>query len=219
MISALYIPTLKCINNEQCQLHCLRRQRFLSATIMPEAPAARPRVGSLSNNSSGNRTSLFSSFLGKPATPKQERPQSAGGRQQQQQPQQQQPQQPVQSGANEFGAAPRQSMQPEPQPLHGELKSAVNLTQSHARKVYFSGPMVQRIERGSDGNRPAKDEGWKDVWAQLSGTTFSVWDMRAIEEASRQNREVPPKYINITDAVRHTLYLKIIVFDADSACI
>lgn len=51
-----------------------------------------------------------------------------------------------------------------------------------------------------DGQRPTKDDGWVDVWAQLGGTTLSIWDMHKVEEANKQGREVPPVYINITDA-------------------
>ncbi|TFY80845.1 hypothetical protein EWM64_g3163 [Hericium alpestre] len=76
----------------------------------------------------------------------------------------------------------------------------LQLTIAHAHKIYFSGPLVRRIERLPDGHRPSKDEGWRDVWAQLGGTTLSVWDMQEIEEASKHGKEVPPTYINITDA-------------------
>jgi CCR4-NOT transcriptional complex subunit CAF120 len=86
-------------------------------------------------------------------------------------------------------------------PVHPEVRSVVTLTHAHAQKVYFSGPLVRRVERTPDGAKPAKDDGWLDVWAQLGGTTLSVWDMRAIEEASRQGKEVPPTYVNVTDAV------------------
>ena len=51
------------------------------------------------------------------------------------------------------------------------------------------------------GESRGEDEGWKDVWGQLGGTTLSVWDMQEIEEANKHGREVPPTYINITDAV------------------
>lgn len=88
------------------------------------------------------------------------------------------------------------------QPLHPEIRSIVGLTVSHAHKIYFSGPLVRRIERQPDGQRPAKDEGWTDVWAQLGGTTLSIWDMKQVQEASQQGREVPPTYVNMTDAVR-----------------
>ena len=47
----------------------------------------------------------------------------------------------------------------------------------------------------------SKDDGWRDVWAQLGGTTLSLWDMKEIQEASKQNRQVPPKYVNIQDSV------------------
>ncbi|CAL1716672.1 unnamed protein product [Somion occarium] len=91
--------------------------------------------------------------------------------------------------------------QPEPlPPLHPEIKSIVNLTLAHGQKIYFSGPMVRKLERQPDGQKPAKDEGWRDVWAQLGGTTLSLWDMKEIEEASKQGRQVPPSYINVTDA-------------------
>ena len=35
----------------------------------------------------------------------------------------------------------------------------------------------------------------------MSGTTLSVWDMVEIQEASKQGKQVPPSYINVTDAV------------------
>jgi CCR4-NOT transcriptional complex subunit CAF120 len=87
--------------------------------------------------------------------------------------------------------------------LHPEIRSVVNLTHAHAHKVYMSGQMVRRIERLPDGHQPTKDEGWRDVWAQLGGTTLSIWDMKEIDEASKQGKEVPPTYINVTDAVSH----------------
>ncbi|KAF5382113.1 hypothetical protein D9615_004450 [Tricholomella constricta] len=87
-----------------------------------------------------------------------------------------------------------------PPPLHPEIRSVVQLTAAHAHKIYFSGPLVRRIERQPDGQRPAKDEGWTDVWAQLGGTTLSIWDMAQIQEASKHGNEVPPTYVNTTDA-------------------
>jgi CCR4-NOT transcriptional complex subunit CAF120 len=103
---------------------------------------------------------------------------------------------------------PAEQQPPQPQPQqpaapgqHPEIRSVVQLTQAHARKVYFSGPLVRRLERQPDGTRPLKDEGWVDVWAQLGGTTLSVWDMKLIAEASKEGKEVPPTYINVQDAV------------------
>lgn len=95
------------------------------------------------------------------------------------------------------------SVKPPPQ-LHPEIRSIVQLTTAHAQKIYFSGPMVRRVERQPDGQKPSKDEGWRNVWGQLGGTTLSLWDMKDIEEASKQGRQVPPSYINVTDAVSNT---------------
>jgi len=89
--------------------------------------------------------------------------------------------------------------------LHPEIRSVVTLTHAHAHKVYMSGPLIRRVERLPDGHHPIKDEGWRDVWAQLGGTTLSIWDMKEIDEASKQGREVPPTYINVTDGV--SLYI------------
>ncbi|KAG6334647.1 hypothetical protein ID866_4443 [Astraeus odoratus] len=112
---------------------------------------------------------------------------------------------PTDSPSDEKHAAQRRSSvaataQPSPSPVHPEIRSVVQLTVCHARKVYFSGPLVKRVERMPDGQRPTKDERWVDVWAQLGGTTLSIWDMREVEEANKQGREVPPMYFNVTDA-------------------
>ncbi|KAL4072674.1 hypothetical protein V8B97DRAFT_1870105 [Scleroderma yunnanense] len=116
-----------------------------------------------------------------------------------QQPDQQQPQQ-QQEQQSAVRSSSLTAGQPSPSPLHPEIRSVVQLTLGHARKVYFSGPLVKRTERMPDGQRPTKDEGWVEVWAQLSGTTLSIWDMREVEEANRQGKEVPPIYFNVTDA-------------------
>ncbi|KAG6888430.1 hypothetical protein C0992_008510 [Termitomyces sp. T32_za158] len=112
----------------------------------------------------------------------------------QSQPQQaQQPQQPQQA----------QQAQPQPpaapQPLHPEIRSVVQLTTAHAHKIYYSGPLVRRIERRAADNQ-RHDEIWFEVWAQLGGTTLSIWDMAKVQEASKQGKEVPPTYVNTTDA-------------------
>ena len=116
---------------------------------------------------------------------------------------------PVQSQSQSPTPQPSQPPQPTSQPsqLHPEIASVVKLTHAHAHKVYMSGRLVRRIERLPDGHQPIKDEGWRDVWAQLGGTTLSIWDMTEIEEASKQGKEVPPTYINITDAVSHLYHL------------
>ncbi|KAI0685511.1 hypothetical protein BC835DRAFT_1421155 [Cytidiella melzeri] len=90
-------------------------------------------------------------------------------------------------------------------PLHPEIRSIVQLNVAHGQKIYFSGPLIRRMERQADGQRPTKDEGWREVWAQLGGTTLSLWDMKAIEEASKQGKQVPPSYVNVTDAFLQVL--------------
>ena len=122
-------------------------------------------------------------------------------------PQQQTP--PQQNNNQQFLPPLPQSQQPSqkqhpqaPAPsLHPEIFSVVQLTIAHAHKFYFSGPLVRRIERQPDGQKPLKDEGWTEVFARLSGTTLRVWDMKEFQEASKQGREVPPSYINVADAV------------------
>jgi len=110
--------------------------------------------------------------------------------------------QPSSSALDRVPSLPTLGM-PQATQLHPEIRSVVNLTHAHAHKVYMSGPMVRRIQRLPDGNEPTKDEGWRDVWAQLGGTTLSIWDMKEIDEASQLGKEVPPTYINVTDAVSH----------------
>lgn len=102
---------------------------------------------------------------------------------------------------------PQQDSPPSRQPstnasqLHPEIRSLVQLNVAHAYKIYYSGPLVRRTERMPDGQKATKDDGWTDIWAQLGGTTLSIWDMKQVQEASKQGREVPPTYINMTDAV------------------
>lgn len=95
------------------------------------------------------------------------------------------------------GAAPSAP----PKQLHPEIRSIVQLSVAHAHKVYYSGPLVKHIERHADGRVVGKEEPWRDVWAQLGGTTLSVWDMAEIAEANKRGAEVPPTYLNVTDAV------------------
>lgn len=84
--------------------------------------------------------------------------------------------------------------------IHPEIQQVVGLTLAHSGKIYSSGPLVRRIERNADGSI-VKDAKWAEVWAQLGGTTLSVWDMEAIKRASEEGREEPPTYINVTDSV------------------
>jgi CCR4-NOT transcriptional complex subunit CAF120 len=75
--------------------------------------------------------------------------------------------------------------QSQPTGLHPEIRSVVRLTHAHAHKIYMSGPLIRKVERLPDGHHPIKDEEWRDVWAQLGGTTLSIWDMEEIDEANK----------------------------------
>ncbi|KAJ3782119.1 hypothetical protein GGU10DRAFT_276198 [Lentinula aff. detonsa] len=116
------------------------------------------------------------------------------------------------SAPSALPASSSASAPPAPPPLHPEIRSIVSLTVAHAHKIYFSGPLLRRIEREANGSKPhshpqthpqpqpvMNSASWEQVWAQLGGTTLSVWGMKEIEEASREGREVPPSYVNITD--------------------
>lgn len=178
-----------------------------------ESQPSLPQRG-ISTNGGTNLNSPASQQQNAPSTPMQQvqpRPQTNPQTPQQQIPPNSQPAMGQQQGAvvgrtttdvQPPANAPSPSKAQSPAPLHPEIRSVVQLTISHAHKIYFSGPLVRRIERQADGQRPTKDEGWVDVWAQLGGTTLSIWDTKEIQEASKQGREVPPTYVNVMDAVR-----------------
>jgi len=101
---------------------------------------------------------------------------------------------------------PQQPWPPtEDPPLNPEISSVVSLSLAHKQKTYFSGPLIHKLDRNPDGQKPHKDGGWREVWAQLSGTTLSIWDMEEVKFANQQGKEVPPSYINITEAVSSPL--------------
>lgn len=117
-----------------------------------------------------------------------------------QQPQQQQPPHHPQSNVQE----PSPTYDP---PLHPEIRSIVSLTMAHTQKIYYSGPLLYKLDRTPDGQKPSKEVGWRDIWAQLYGTTLSIWDMGEVKVANEQGKEVPPSYVNVTEAVCLTFNL------------
>jgi hypothetical protein len=82
-----------------------------------------------------------------------------------------------------------------PDPLHPDIRSVIRLLDAHAAKIYKSGPLSQ-LEKQYDGRVKLVNS-----WAQLRGTALCVWDLRQVEEASKLGAEVPPIYLNVTDAV------------------
>ncbi|KAG6910858.1 hypothetical protein DXG01_007174 [Tephrocybe rancida] len=149
---------------------------FRNKTSTPSQATGHPRSGSMGNgNGVGPGAGEFGTTTGPVQAPV--------AAQQQQQPSQPPPPQPTAA----------------PQPLHPEIRSVVQLTAAHSRKIYYSGPLVRRVERRT-ADQKQKEEVWFEVWAQLNGTTLSIWDMAQIQEASKQGKEVPPTYVNTTDA-------------------
>lgn len=179
--------------------------------VQRPGPAQAHRPGSANgpvNEFGGMRASRYEGYAGTPASPM---PHANGNGSATPPPPlpdkspQQQQQQPNRQPQSQSAQQQPQPMSSQPTALHPEIRSVVQLTVAHARKVYFSGPLIRRLERGPDGGRPHKDEGWVDVWAQLGGTTLSIWDMAKIAEASKEGKEVPPTYINVQDAVSSPL--------------
>jgi len=89
-----------------------------------------------------------------------------------------------------------------PSSLHSKIQE---LYRAHAHKVYYSGPLFRRIARLPGGSKPKTDEGWTEIWAQLSGTILSTLNLKDCQEVSKQGEEVPPSYINITEAVSYSV--------------
>jgi hypothetical protein len=83
--------------------------------------------------------------------------------------------------------------------LHTEIRAVLELYEAHSQKIYFSGPLVHNLFK-----QTVIDEGWVKIWAQLGGSCLSIWVVREIEAASKEGREVPPSYTNITDSVSFT---------------
>jgi len=185
------------------QGHLPYSERVLDNRMVPIYSQSPPQTPPTTHS----RTPSFFSFRSRPRTLSHSRSSSMGSLDHGRNPMPQQPpnhQPQEQRPSTSPVPVNRQSPQLSPQTptLHPEIRSIVNLTAAHAHKIYFSGPLVRRIERQPDGTRPSRDEGWTDVWAQLGGTILSIWDTKQIQEASKENRQVPPTYMNITDAVR-----------------
>jgi CCR4-NOT transcriptional complex subunit CAF120 len=173
-----------------------RTSSFFSFRSKPAAPLTHQRTSSMGNLNVDN-PSLSQRGVAPQQPPMQQQPMP----QYQQQPQPHTTVPPTNSPPIPAGQKNTQ-LPPQAPTLHPEIRSIVNLVTAHAHKVYFSGPLVRRIERQPDGSRPPpKDEGWSEVWAQLGGTTLSIWSAKQIQEASKQGKQVPPTYINTTDAV------------------
>ena len=190
-------------------------------------PSLKTHTPAASTSSAPTRSSSFFSFRSRPSAiasppsnklqrssmsvhvspPQQHRPPQTSTSQ----PQLQNPLPPTPPQEEQQPAQQQQSRDQQPSPtadapLHPEVRSIVSLTMAHTQKIYFSGPLVHKLDRNPDGHKPHKDEGWRDVWAQLYGSTLSIWDMGEVKIANQQGKEVPPSYVNITEAVRSSFH-------------
>ena len=57
-----------------------------------------------------------------------------------------------------------------PNPVHPEIRSLVQLDAAHRRKIYYSGPLIRKLERQADGQNLTKTmDGSKSghSWAEI----------------------------------------------------
>ncbi|WFD29936.1 hypothetical protein MSPP1_000950 [Malassezia sp. CBS 17886] len=85
-----------------------------------------------------------------------------------------------------------------------DLRSALHLQEAQKSKLYMEGYLLVRHAFSVDGqpdNRAEHFRSWTECFVQLNGTVLSIWDAHALRMAEAEGREVPPSFINITDAV------------------
>ncbi|KKK22633.1 hypothetical protein ARAM_003031 [Aspergillus rambellii] len=79
-----------------------------------------------------------------------------------------------------------------------ELQPIFTYLNSHTNKLYYEGYFLKLNDLDNNG-RPAIDRQWMECYAQLIGTVLSLWDAAALDAAG-DGFEVPPTFINLTDA-------------------
>ncbi|KAI9784169.1 MAG: hypothetical protein M1839_002674 [Geoglossum umbratile] len=79
-----------------------------------------------------------------------------------------------------------------------ELQPIFTFLNSHSNKLYQEGYLFKLNDYDPNG-KPCSDRNWKEYFAQLVGTILSLWDAAALD-ASSQDGEVVPTFINLTDA-------------------
>ncbi|KEI42698.1 uncharacterized protein L969DRAFT_608006 [Mixia osmundae IAM 14324] len=81
-----------------------------------------------------------------------------------------------------------------------DMNRVISLLSS--RKFYTEGYVWKRDESRPDGSIDAAASGsaWDRFFMQLTGSELSLWNVRDMEEAARNNTTIPPVYIKITDA-------------------
>ncbi|KAI9770266.1 MAG: hypothetical protein M1840_003424 [Geoglossum simile] len=79
-----------------------------------------------------------------------------------------------------------------------ELQPIFTYLNSHSNKLYQEGYLFKLNDYDQNG-KPCSDRNWKEYFAQLVGIILSLWDAAALD-ASSQDGEVIPTFINLTDA-------------------
>ncbi|KAL4913919.1 hypothetical protein BDW62DRAFT_155557 [Aspergillus aurantiobrunneus] len=80
-----------------------------------------------------------------------------------------------------------------------ELQRIFSYMNSHANKLYYEGYFLKLNDLDTSG-RPCADRQWVECYAQLVGTVLSLWDAAALDAAGDAAAEVPPTFVNLTDA-------------------
>jgi CCR4-NOT transcriptional complex subunit CAF120 len=89
-------------------------------------------------------------------------------------------------------------------PLHPGIHDIVSLVSARKQKVYFSGPAhYTQISSSTSLWERLGPRG--DVWAQLSGTTLGIKEVRT---GSQQGKEAIPMFVDIADSVRPPFHLR-----------
>lgn len=85
-----------------------------------------------------------------------------------------------------------------------DLRSALELHDALARKAYMEGYLLVRHALGVDGqpdHRTNRFDTWTECFVQLHGTVLSLWEAQRLADAAQHGRDVPPMYINVTEAL------------------
>ena len=85
-----------------------------------------------------------------------------------------------------------------------DLRRALELHEALARKAYMEGYLLVRHALGVDGqpdHRTHRFDTWTECFVQLHGTVLSLWEAQRLADAAQQGRDVPPMYINVTEAL------------------
>ncbi|PKI82844.1 hypothetical protein MVES1_003718 [Malassezia vespertilionis] len=85
-----------------------------------------------------------------------------------------------------------------------DLRSALHLHEALKHKLYMEGYLLVRHALSVDGQpagRPEHFQTWTECFVQLNGTVLCIWNAHELQRAEEEGREIPPSFINVTDAL------------------